>query len=131
MTCQHCTTEQPRLNIEGIQIVQFLNILMMKTEFRATLVKIHCHNNSIINLLNNDMHHLLEKVCVANMHQTKRSPRACTECKFNANWPCSMGLHARQIFCRFSGLPTDLQRFAPLAFSATTTFAMGFPIRIN
>ena len=62
VTYQHCTTHQPKLNLEGIQIVQFLNILMMKTEFRATLVKIHCHNNSLINLLSNDMKNLLEKV---------------------------------------------------------------------
>ena len=62
MTYQHSTTEQPKLNIKGIQIVQFLNILMMKTEFRATLVKIHCHNNSIINLPSDGMKDLLKNV---------------------------------------------------------------------
>ena len=38
---------------------------------------------------------------VANLHQTKRSPRVYTECKQNANSMFSVGLHARQTFANF------------------------------
>ena len=87
------------------------------------LIQIAC--KPLSNLMFSEAFHSTQTTCilnvsfqfahVANLHQTRRSPRVYAECKKKRKLNVFSGFAREANFCKFLNLPTDLHRFAPLS----------------